>query len=273
MKGSSMRIRSMVMGLLAVALPWGARASKRSLEGEAHFHFHANFQGTPRVGQPVVLGLMVVDFAGYPDSIGVEAHLDLPRTWELLAGDTTRNMTTRGRTIGWAVTVRPTVAGRFELRRRLRIDRGRFGFDEGEMRQTVDLRADSAIVDMSRDVRLETVRGGRRFRYGGLVLVPIDGPEDFVQDDLTDRARVLSRRSADCPRCSGSDPDTVSWIVFVAPGGRVRNARLQSMVDSSSASVAATRSALGGWTFSPGRVGRRQVADWLIVHVPVAKRR
>ena len=77
--------------------------------------------------------------------------------------------------------MRPTQAGRFELRRTLRIDRGRLGIDEGEYAQLVELRSDSTVIGSSKVVRLETVRGGHRFHYGdsflGDVKICVSGRE------------------------------------------------------------------------------------------------
>src|ERR1043166_700419 len=107
-------------------------ATPRQEPGEALFVLEARFSEPPRVGLPVKLGLMLLDFAGYPpDSSTVEARLILPQGWEVISGDTTyRGPIPRGE-LHWSLTVRPAHPGRYEIRRSVRIERGRFGPSAG----------------------------------------------------------------------------------------------------------------------------------------------
>jgi hypothetical protein len=237
------------------------------------FVLEARFSEPPRVGLPVKLGLMLLDFAGYPpDSSTVEARLILPQGWEVISGDTTyRGPIPRGE-LHWSLTVRPAHPGRYEIRRSVRIERGRFGVDEGEWKQGIDVRQDTTIVSRSEPARLETVRRGQRYRYGYLFLVPIDGPEEFTQDNLTDRASAVAGPPAICSACSTGDPTTVRWAVLTDRNGAILDVRLCDQVDPESPVATTTRQALRKWTFVPGRYRGRSVADWVIVKVPVARR-
>lgn len=265
--------KALLMSLLAtIVCATVSGATVRRLEGEAQFEFAARFEQPPQIGQPVRIRLMVLDFTGFPnDSITFSAQLALPDGWEVVDGSTTLNLRTRDRELGWSVTVRPSRAGRFELRRTLRIDRGAAGIDEGEYVMAVDLRSDSSTVGPARAVRLETVRGGRRYRYGDSFLVPIDGAERITQADLSERARVVSHPEAKCLACTAADPHSVSWIVFVDRTGRVKDARLASEIDPKSLAATVTRAALGEWTFAPAKAGGQGAADWLVVHVAISK--
>jgi hypothetical protein len=262
------------MALVAVFVTWVgiAGASEGRDEGEPLFAFEARFEHPPRVGQAVTIDFMVLDFTGpEDDSIAVDARFFLPEGWDLVAGQIALQVRTIRHELHWALTARPTRGGRFELRKTLRVDHGRYGLDEGEYVQPIELRTDSTVIGPARPIRLETVRAGQRFRYGDSFLVPIDGPETFTQGDLEERARVVSRRGARCSTCTAGDPDAVSWLVFVDASGRIKGARLASDVDPKSAAVAATRTVLDSWSFSPGKVKGRPVTDWLLVHVPVSR--
>lgn len=261
-----LRVAVLIIAIVAVA-----NATTRRDEGDVLFEFAAHFEGSPRVGQPISIGFMVLDFTGLADSTTIDAAVELPRGWDLVEGDVARTIRTARGELNWKIIVRPTKTGRFDIRRRLRIDRGKFGVDEGEYSQEVDLQSDSTIVGASKPIRLEKVRGGRRFRYADAVLVPIDGPEAFVQGDLTERARVVGRQTAKCTGCTASDPDVVSWVVFIGPNGCLKQARLSSPVDARSQVATVARAALDRWVFAPGEVRGRAVTDWLIVHVPVSK--
>jgi hypothetical protein len=248
-----------------------AYGSVRRSEGEPLFEFAVSFEQPPQVGQLVKLRLMVLDFSDdADDSITVTARIELPPSWILVEGDANRKMRSNAREFAWTVTVRPTQTGRFQLRRFVQIDRAS-SLDEGDYMLPVELRTDSTIIGASKQLRLETVRSGQRFRYADAFLVPIDGPEDFTQSDLRERARVVSGRVAECGACTASDAATVTWVVFLDETGHVKTARLASNIEAGSAAAVATRAAINSWSFAPGRVKSRGVSDWVIVHVSVAR--
>ncbi len=63
----------------------------------------------------------------------------------------------------------------------------------------------------------------------------------------------------------------MTWVVFVAPDGRIKDARPIDGSRLELAAVQAAREALGKWTFTPAEVGGKAVSDWIVVHVPFTK--
>jgi hypothetical protein len=263
------------IALFAVSPVWApvARASKARYEGAPVFSFDIFIEPLPRIGQPCTIVMRFDDWSNLPDSLDFDARIELPTGWVLLTGEPRlRGRTTGGNIVRWTIRALPSHGGYFELRASVHIDRGSFGVDEADYIQTVELTRDTALLPQTRPIRLESIRNGQRYRYGGQYLVPIDASETFTESDLEQRAQVISRSDARCGACPADHPEALRWLVIVDAGGRIRSARLLDFgIDPNSAAATSARIALDSWKFSPGRMKAQSVPDWLMVVVPLSK--
>ena len=127
-------------------------------------------------------------------------------------------------------------------------------------------------------LRAESMIGGRRLRYAGGWLVPMDEGDRFDNREFVrrgTRARAVGAEEDSCKNCPrAGGVDTVAFVVVVDKGGRVMQASALGLVGRprpSAATVDAANKVLAGWRFEPARLGGEPVNDWTYVRVPVAK--
>ena len=270
MKRPIVRIRWIHWAMLLV-LAWapGADAYVPEAEGQPAVGFSATWRSLPRLGQPARLRFSM---AGRVDTTAVGvAHVRLPEGLQLLSGDTLYRGHPQGSTRYWSIVVVPQRNGRFEITGTLAVTLGgKETVDELDLALDFQVVGDSASVAPSRLTRAETVREGKRFRYGGKYLVPIEAPEQVTQDEIERSGTKANTKSSSRGRCANFGSKGVveaEFVVFVSASGRVAGARplrtLPPPVER------AAREALEGWVFEPTRIHGRPVSDWLQVTVTI----
>lgn len=263
-----MRKRWMVYAIV-LALTWAPRTSAYVPEsqGAPAVGFSATWRSLPKLGQPARLRFSM---AGRLDTTAVGvAHIRLPEGIRLVSGDTLYRGHPQGPKRYWSIVVVPQRTGQFEITGTLAVQlAGENTVDELDMALSFRVDRDSAGVEPSRLTRAETVRGGKRFRYGGKYLVPIEAPERVTQAEIErdgTKATIMSSTQGRCPKCGSQGVIEAKFVVFVDAAGNVVGAR--PLRPLSPEVERAAREALDGWRFEPTRVGSRPVSDWLQVLV------
>ena len=163
----------------------------------------------------------------------------------------------------------PKKPGEYLIRGRLSVGPDPRNRDEGEFVLPLRVSGDSVYFGECRTLRQERVRGGRRYRYGGMCMVPVDSGEvSASEDDIMTRGKrphVLRGLNAKCDVCP--EGASVLWLAFVGSDGGLREARPLNESKGDSTLVIATRNALAGHTFAPASLDGRFVSDYLIVEV------
>lgn len=254
-----------VLLLLLLAPP---AAGHMGPEGAERFSFGAWFTEAPKPGGSARLRItMRGDYAD--TTVGV-ARIVLPPGVQLLGGDTLHRAHPARPEAEWEILIRPLIPGQQEIRGILWInDSG--CIDEGEFVMPLNVRADTILGRQSTMVRTERVSGAQRYRYGGGYMVPIDGPEALMQDDINrgTKPKILKRGAAVDSLGRIPSPMRVPFVVFIDPAGRLRDARPLGGIDRNSYLVGLARAALQHWTFAPAVAKGRNVSDWLEVKVDV----
>jgi hypothetical protein len=203
----------------------------------------------------------------YPDRMTVAACIHLPPEFELLQGDTCITMASDSlRSWLWRLDVRPRVRGPVVVAGEARATSGRIT-DEitFEFRATIDTIAVDAFGSVTKKIREERTIDGRRYRFGGLAMVPIEQSENATQQDIG--ARGHHPRPLNLAVTSGPDADQVPWLVVVGSDGVVLSASplgrsdIDGRMDSSIRAI----------QFEPAEVDGHPVADWVIVRLPARK--
>ncbi|HEY3217237.1 MAG TPA: hypothetical protein VGK93_12170 [Candidatus Eisenbacteria bacterium] len=228
----------------------------------------------PRIGKAARLW---VNVGGHYDTTAVSAvRLRLPAGIRLVSGDTLFRGHPRGRDNAWTLVIRAETPRRHEIRGSVSIQSGPI-VDEGDYVLAFEATADTAIVERSRPVRCETVRGGRRYRYAGEFLIPIERTEEFTQTDIEHLGqRATGPRELDvaCASCRGTLPQTIRMVAFVGADGKVVEARARvTPLRFGDDLVAGAKQAISGAKYRPARVKGRAVADWVLVDVHVSPAR
>jgi hypothetical protein len=267
-----MRRMLVVVLFAALVLSPSARARAPEAEGQAPFGFSAWFGDPPRTSGAIRLWFSMAGMQFDTSATGV-AHIVLPPGMELVSGDTLHTGQPAGRGNNWRLIVVPRQAGDYEIKGTLRITSKKSQLDEADLVLHCRIEADTAVVEDPRVTRLETVRRGQRYRYGGRYLVPIAAPQSVVQREIDQsggKARPTSFADALCPHCGLSGEVRVPYVVFLDAAGSVIDLRprreIPAAVDS------AGRAAIRGWRFAPSHVHGKPVADWIMVEVPVRAR-
>jgi hypothetical protein len=280
-----MRRCAILLGSLCLLCAGGTSHAHQSSEpGMFTFGFSAIWLTPPRPGTPGTFLVWLNE--EYPNGARAEVHVHLPAGVSLVSGDTLVVGTPDDdKALRWRIVVLCKDSTLSWITGDMRMDRGRGVFDEAEFELRCSTIPDSLPSVWSRSVREETIRGNQRYRFGGLFLVPIDGPQRVTELDLLlpggARAEVLrtSRlRVASMPKLlgGGERPDTISFGAFVKPNGRARGIEFWGM--QRSPQVATLRSAIekevvAHWRFKPARFHGVPVDDWVLVRAPVRVRR
>jgi hypothetical protein len=172
----------------------------------------------------------------------------------------------------WSVRVRASEPGSTAVRVLMSVQVGPNQVDEVVMNLPVVITAHGVTFAIPRPVRMETVRNGQRFRYGGLYLVPIDVPEEVTSADIKDGPTVIEQQPLKCSQCP-SELKEVAFVVFVGRDGRLLSSRMLELGGEAKISAETAKGAeeaLQHWKFSPARTKKsRAVAHWTFVRVPV----
>ena len=172
----------------------------------------------------------------------------------------------------WSVRIRGTEPCLTSVRVLLSVQVDPNQVVEIEMNLPVVITGKTITFEGPRPVRMETVRNGQRFRYGGFYLVPIDAPEEVTPADIKEGPTVIEQQPVKCSQCP-SELKEVPFVVFVGRDGRLLSSRMlepggRAMISAETAKAA--EEALRHWKFSPARTKKsRAVAHWTFVRVPV----
>ncbi len=242
-------------------------------EGMAPFGF--GIESVRRPSERGTFDLRVIASGEYDSSAVGETHVVLPAGIECVSGKTVfrGRMTADPRNIRTLV-LRVRHQGSYTVRALLSVTGAHGARDEAEAVALVELATDTLVLGAYRTVRLECVRGGQRYRYGGSFLVPIPAPERITEDDIRAHgspARVIRQVVAKCPSCSSPLPATMGWVVFVAADGHLMDARPNDASIHDAAAIQASRAALASWSFGAARVYGMAVNDYLAVRVPMVR--
>lgn len=202
-------------------------------------------------------------------------RITVPEGLALLAGDTTFTVPV-GRVVPPRILkFHARGAGALEVRGSMTVAEkdSRDAAELLEVRLLLGGDTDSSGGRISEVVRAEKVLDGRRYRYGGLWLVPLEADEEYSLAELS-RAGAGPRPSGqviaychDCPLAA----DTVTFVVVIGRSGRVLQASpLASSVEAEAAERAA-RMVLSKTVFRPAGYRDKAVTDWAYVRIPVLR--
>ena len=260
----------LLVAVAAVLVVAPATASQAEPEGVPRFGLDIQFFGEAKIGEP--LRLLVGMSGAYSKGTPIEAKIVLPASMELVSGDLSRSAKADRSVERWEVFVRPTRPGEQRIVASFVGVVSEREKDEGDFVLAIDV-GNATDGGVSRRTRSEKVVDAQRYRYGGDFLVPIEGPEDFNQNDIRKsgvKPHATSEAAATCRDCGTDLPEAVTFVAFIDKTGRLVDARVLGPA-STDPVVAAARAALATWRFKPSTYAGRPVADWLVVKVPVSR--
>jgi len=223
----------------------------------------------------------VIVRVGCPRETRGLVHLSLPPGVSILAGSLDRevhpsNRSNDPRDSNYLISLRISAPGVYPVRAALKVESGDPGvWDEFEGVLELTASRDSICWRNFRPLRWERVERSQRFRYGGMHMVAIDGPQDIIPGRIDHDAEVLSKTTGTCRTCDASMvPRNVWLVVTVGVDGRVRwiEPRWGVGLEVSDALWDAATSAVKRWRFRPASAAGVPVANWLKVSVPVEGR-
>lgn len=204
-------------------------------------------------------------------------HVRVPKGLELISGDTTFTVSPLQRALPpHRLLVRALYPGTFEVRGTLLIATRPDMEDRIELGLPISVVGDTLIPGYRILHRIETSRGGQRFRYAGGWLLPIDGTEDFDVAEFERhgvKTRPIQTATARCVGCPAATASSVRCLVLVDRNGRVKQSTVLMPGQHSRtgpALVRAVRAALAKWRFQPAVLNGRPVSDRAYVEVPVS---
>jgi hypothetical protein len=221
---------------------------------------------------------IVVTSLGLPDEPGAHVarcSLELPRNVQVVSGEW-HGVASLGGSNRWTayVTVdEPVVIEGWATRKWADgVDRivGRLAFDPRD-------RTNSSHWS-SRNILQESVRRGRRYRYGDVYLVPLSKEEPPVtvarlMQRGSRRASVAEQNAIACASCP-ADQDSLAAVVMVGPRGRIHEVRLGSRTNPVQADIRAeVERGLRRWKFRPAQIDGFEVSDFVEVRVPLRQHR
>ncbi len=275
------RLPLAVAAVAALALGGIPARANPGAEGEPSFGISAHFLRPPRLHQETPLLVRVWGENTYGGRVTGTAHISVPEGVQVVSGQTLSVSSRWGGARAkperkWQVVLVPRRSGSYEIRGTLKIDAGpERGIDETDFVLPLEVRADTVIYSRApRPTRFEHVMEGRRFRYGGQYLVPIDSSEAVLQDEIDRRAQIVRQEAVVCSTCTGVLPAMVPLVVMVGRDGLSREARYLDISDEETIDptvVAAAKEALAHWEFAPAASRGRPVADFLVIRVRVVR--
>lgn len=252
-----------------------ARSSSPSYDGRRYSFYARTAEAAPG-GGPVNVWIQF-DGRRYLQGTAGEIHIQLPAGLAVESGDTVRAGAIEALAQPWNLILRPTRTGHFEIRGTMRVDARSFT-DESEWRLVLNAESDTIYGATADPVRDQRVEKGQRYRYAGFDgLIPIDGPEPIVQNDLYPdyggrRASVVSSVPVRCGDCALSASETLAFRVVVDRHGRARDvqwAEHRTYPQPSSRVVEAARNGLDRWRFQAARARGVPTSDAIVVLVVV----
>jgi hypothetical protein len=171
----------------------------------------------------------------------------------------------------WSIRVRASGPCSTTVRASLSVKVNERQTDEVVMLLPIVIVGDNVTVGTLRTVRQESVRDGQRYRYAGLFLVPIDGPEEVTTADIEHHPVVTQKQTGRCDKCPAKVRE-ITLVAFVGADGRVIASRSidESLGNETDQEITrAARVALSKWRFTPAKAKSRSVAHWVFVRVPV----
>jgi hypothetical protein len=255
--------------------PFQADASVNQYEGDPSFSI---FPQVVESGGPKDPFRILLNMTGQgPSNALGKATVTIGKGLEWVEGDREHSghpsMSWRGsRDNQWSVRIRGTEPCLTSVRVLLSVQVDPNQVVEIEMNLPVVITGKTITFEGPRPVRMETVRNGQRFRYGGLYLVPIDVPEEVTPADIKEGPAVIEQQPVKCSQCP-SQLKEVSFVVFVGRDGRLLSSRMLDPGGTARISAETAKGAeeaLQHWKFSPARTKKsRPVAHWTFVSVPV----
>lgn len=256
---------------LALAGMIGAGTAAQGVEltdGSPHFGFGANAVAGTQGGRTVLVGISYPPYAFGKSSI----RITVPKDLAVVSGELVRETLPSVDTLGhrWFIELGGRQPGTYTITGSLSM-RCKDHVDEAEWELPVVIDERGITVGLCERKRFERVDESGRYRYGGRVLVPIDGPEQFGEADIRrhgTKPRPLETPDGLCPACALRSPTTVGCLVIVDREGRVMWAK--AVHEDLDVTVReAAEAAVRTWTFAPGRVGTLIINDWTGVDVVV----
>lgn len=221
----------------------------------------------------------------YADASALAGHgpegrvrVTLPEGLTLVSGDTAFSVSVRRVLPPHHFTVRAEHPGTFEVRGTLSIATAPGEEDFYDIGLPVAVAGDTLTPGSPIVHRIESRRGGRRFRYAGSWLIPIDEGEVFdaaAFERSGTRARATGALVSACPECPSAGADTALFVVVIDKNGDATNAHALGLPGRhglpDARVVAAVRATLSRSRFQPARLNGQPVADWLYVRIPVVR--
>jgi hypothetical protein len=218
---------------------------------------------------------LVVGVRGFYDSTVVAAvELHTAGTIEWLGGDSVlAAYPGRGGGGRWRMRVRCGDGGDGRVRGLMTIAVADSVRDEGEFELPCSDTVGVLYGEHSRYVRLETVRGRQRYRYGGLFLVPIDSSRALVQEDVEVPGGVpMVVHGSVIAIEEVILADTVTCVAFLGDDGVVRDLRVLGVEEGNAALGAEILNALqAAGPLPASRAFGVPVEDWRILRIPVTR--
>ena len=174
----------------------------------------------------------------------------------------------------WSIKIRALGSGSTNVRLSLTVRVSGHQTDESVMSLPIVVSGDELAFGTPRRIRSETVRNGQRYRYAGLFLVPIEGPEDVTTSDIVHGPAAIYKQAGTCTTCPAG-PFEVSLVAFVGTDGKLISSRYlegQAGGDADEETIRAAQRALSRWRFTPARTKFRKLAHWMFVRVPMQGR-
>jgi len=135
--------------------------------------------------------------------------------------------------------------------------------------------ADSLSGGVSEIVRAEATLNGRRYRYGGFWLVPLEANEVYSEAEFSRsgmRPRLVEPLIVYCRDCPVA-ADTVTFVAVISRSGRVIQARPLARAAQTDLATSAAAEALARARFRPAQYRDKVITDWVYVRIPVLRTR
>lgn len=278
------------VSVLALILLFGGTCEaslKPVWPGQPRFDVTARLREQPHLGGDVGLVISVPPSTSYPKGATATVRVQIPEGINLVSGDLSWSMHpsmvwTDRRDNEREIRLLLDRTGEYAIHVFLRVEAGGDqGIDEMDLVMPITVRPDTVLYSNGYPTRIEAVRQGRRYRYAGRCLVPIDSSESIVVGDIEKPGvRVLREEVGHCGECGLREPVRVPFLAIVGSDGKLRSAEYTPTYDprikgpltgpEGSPLVRVAREALSRWQFAPARAKGRPVAHCLEVQVTVA---